>query len=304
VNATRKVVLGVLVVATAAALAGCSLLLPTSRPSQAASSAAATKADAGEPAVGQCWNANIKDAGAWADWNGHAATSCAKSHTLYTYGVGHVSGLQPTDWAVSSSNPALRDDVAAAASATCTAPQTKFLPTMGDPAGSLLRTYFFVPSRAQWDKGARWVRCDIAQIDFGTSTASERFTPLPLSIVTLVEGIATDPAAYALCVNTGHSTATGPFADKTDVITDCRDNPEWIYATTGDFTQASTSPYPTKAVISARVRAVCESVLTGANQVWSGSYPSAATWKTGDRTIECWAGLKNWAPGSGTGSNA
>jgi hypothetical protein len=302
VNATRTVVLGFLAVATAAALAGCSLLLPTSRPSQAPSSAAATKADAGEPAVGQCWSANIKDAGAWADWNGHSATSCAKSHTLYTYGVGHVSGLQPTDWAVSSSNPALRDDVAAAAGKTCNAPYAKLLPALPDISHTLLRIYFFVPSRAEWNKGARWVRCDLAQIDFGTSTVHEHFASLPASIKTLVDGATSDPLAYAFCLDTGHSSAKGPFADSSDVITDCRNNPQWIYLEDGLFTQAPNAPYPTRQQLSARVSAVCSASLTP-DQVWSAYYPSAARWKSGERSIACWAGFKDWTPG-GTGTDA
>lgn len=302
-NATRTVVLGVLAVAAAATLAGCGLLPSVSRPSQAPTSSASAKADAGEPAAGQCWNASIKDAGDWAAWDGHAATSCDKSHTLYTYGVGHISGLQPTDWAVSSSNPALRDDVAAAASKTCNAPYAKFLPTLTDISQSLLRVYFFVPSRAEWKSGARWVRCDLAQIDFGTSTAHERFAALPASIDTLVEGIASDPLAYALCVDTGHSTSKGPFADSSDVITDCRNNPQWLYAQDGFFTQAADAPYPTKQQLSARVSTVCSANLMP-DQVWSAYYPTAATWKAGDRAIECWAGFKDWTPSGGTGSNA
>jgi hypothetical protein len=308
VTATRNVILSFLAVAAAATLAGCSLLLPSSQhspapSSSAPSSSAPSQATAAQPTIGQCWNGTIKDAGDWADWSGSSATACGRSHTLYTYGVGHVTGLQPTDWAVSASNPALRDDVAAAASKTCDAPYAKLLPTLPDASHSLLRVFFFVPSRAEWKQGARWVRCDLALLDFGTSTAHERFAPLPASISTLTDAVVSDPLTYAMCLDTDHSTAKGPFADSSDVITDCRNHPEWLYAQSGLFTQAANAPYPTSKELSARVSAVCSAQLMP-TEVWSAYYPTPATWKSGDRAIECWAGFKDWTPGGGNGTNA
>jgi len=279
-------------------LSGCSLLIPAVHPKPAPSSSTA-HSTTGEPSAGQCWNGTIGNAGDWADWQGGAATACSKPHTLYTYAIGHVSGLQPTDWAVSSSNPALSDKVAAAASATCDEPYAKIFPSSEQPE-TLLRTYFFVPTRAQWKGGARWVRCDVALVDFGTRVSEERFADLPTAIGTLVADMTSDPAAYGLCVDTGHSVKTGPFADKTDVITDCRDNPEWVFLANGTFSQAAGAAYPAKSAITARLNQVCGSQLNRNDEIWSGYYPTAATWKTGDRAIQCWAAFKDWTP-AGTG---
>lgn len=295
--------------AAVVALAGCTQLFPMNQGGAAPHSSAGPRAGgsrqatAGEPRTGQCWTASRTNADSWAAWEGAAATPCAKSHTMYTFAVGHLTGPQPTDWEVSSTNPALRDSVAAAAGATCTAPYAKLLPSI-QGTDTLIRSFFFVPSRTQWKSGARWVRCDLALVDFGTRASEERFATLPATISTLVDGVATDPAAYGLCVDTGHSVATGPFADKTDVITDCRDNPEWVFAGRGSFTEPAGAAYPTKAAISARLSTVCGGTLTSSDQLWSGYFPNAADWKAGDRTIECWAGLKSWKPGSGSGANA
>src|SRR6202012_3286919 len=77
--------------AAAFALAGCSLL-------PAAISVAHTPAPT-VPTVGECWNTTNANADNWADWEGKAPVSCAKSHVLYTYAVGKISGVTAKSWA-------------------------------------------------------------------------------------------------------------------------------------------------------------------------------------------------------------
>jgi hypothetical protein len=284
---TRTIVATVAIVAATVSLAGCSLL---PLPGQAKQPAPTAAPASGEPSVGQCWDATDKKAGDWADWEGSAATSCSAKHTLYTYGVVKLTGQLPNDWATSATNPALSDAVSAKASAACDAPYQSFLPNL-QWNQELVQSFFFVPTHAQWAKGARWVRCDVGLLDYGTSLSGEEFTPLPASISTLTTGVATDPDRYRLCLTTSSSTAKGPLADSTAVIADCRDDPQWQLTTHGDLPGAASAAYPSAKALDQATTALCSAGLSKGD-TYVGYPPTKAAWTTGDREIQCWVALK------------
>jgi hypothetical protein len=296
---TRSVVASVALAAATLSLAACSLL---PLPGQAKQPAPVSTPASSEPTVGQCWDATYKNAGAWADWEGTSATRCSATHTLYTYGVVKLTGLLPTDWATSATNPALSDAISSKASAACDAPYQTFLPDLRWNQ-ELVQSFFFVPTRAEWAKGARWVRCDVGQLDYGTPLASEEFAPLPAAISTLVTGVASDPDQYRFCVTTSHSTAKGPLADSSAVVTDCRDNPQWQLTTHGDVAGNATAAYPSAKFLDQASTALCSAGLNKGD-VYVGYPPSKDEWATGDREIQCWVAVKSAPGGGGPTSNA
>jgi hypothetical protein len=269
------------------ALAGCSVVAPTS----SASAPPTAKPASAQPSVGQCWNATLANASAWSEWQGAASTSCSKSHTLYTFGVVKLTGLSSTAWATSATNPALSDAISTKAGDACDTSYAKFLPA-ATWNQQLINNFFFVPTPAQWQSGARWVRCDIGVVGFGTTVANEKLSALPSSISTLVSAVSSDPARYGYCINTTHSTSTGPLSDGTGIITDCRDDPQWTLATHGTLSGGASAAYPSASALKSEVDAVCEQGLTKGD-VFSASYPSKADWKSGTREVDCWVAIKN-----------
>jgi Septum formation len=295
----RSLVTALSVVAVAAvaalALAGCTAVAPSS---SAAPQPTAKPASA-QPAAGQCWNASMADAGAWSEWEGAAATSCSKSHTLYTFGVVKLSGLASTSWATSATNPALSAAISTKAGSACAASYAKFLPA-ATWNQQLINNFFFVPTRAQWQSGARWVRCDLGVIGYGTTVAKEKLSDLPSSISTLVKAVSSDPARYGYCINTADSTSTGPLSDAEGVVTDCRDDPQWTLATHGTLPGGATAAYPSSSKLKTEVDAICEQGLSKGD-TYSAYYPSASDWKSGTRDVECWVAATQSAPvGGGT----
>jgi hypothetical protein len=298
--ATRSLMTTLAVAAVTAvavlALAGCSTVTPsasaTSHPTAAPVSA--------QPDAGQCWNATFADAGAWSQWKGAAATSCTKSHTLYTFGVVKLTGLASTSWATSATNPALSDAISTKAGTACAASYAKFLPA-ATWNQQLINNFFFVPTPAQWQSGARWVRCDLGVVGYGTTVAKEKLSNLPSSISTLVKAVSSDPARYGYCINTTQSTSTGPLSDAQGVITDCRDDPQWTLATHGTLPGGATAAYPATSTLKTEVDAICEQGLSK-NDTFSAYYPSASDWKSGTREVECWVAPEQSAP-TGGGTN-
>jgi hypothetical protein len=276
------------------ALAGCSVVAPTKSAATPTAKPAST-----QPEAGQCWNATLANAGAWSEWQGAAATACSNSHTLYTFGVDKLTGLASTTWTTSSTNSTLNPAISTKAGTACAASYTKFLPA-AKWNQQLINNFFFVPTRAQWQSGARWVRCDLGVIGYGTTVAKEKLSALPSSISTLVSAVSSDPARYGYCINTTQSTSTGPLSDAEGVVTDCRDDPQWTLATHGTLPGSASAAYPSSSTLKTEVNAVCEKGLAKGD-TFSAYYPSASDWKSGTREVECWVAAEQSAPvGGGT----
>jgi hypothetical protein len=269
------------IVLLAFVLAGCSLL-PGLRPTSAPA--------ASEPTVGQCWNASVTQAAAWADWKGATSAACTTSHTLYTYQVGKISGVSSSSWAAAGDPSNLSDAVEAKAENACSIstllPHEKW-------NQQLIQDYFFVPTEAQWKAGARWVRCDVGVLATGTTVDNESFSALPSRISTFVSSVSSNPARYEFCVNSPQSaTAEGPLDDPDSIIADCTKHPQWKLAAHGNLSGSAGSPFPTDATANAESTKICSPAASGDGQIWIAYLPTKAGWASGDREVDCWVGQK------------
>jgi hypothetical protein len=278
------------------AVAGCSLI-PNPFPS--AKSGSNTSDTSGTPKVGQCWNATDSEADNWADWEGTPAVSCAKSHVLYTYAVGKLTGIKAKTWAQSATSDQVSDAVAAVAADVCT---TSALVPKLKWNQQLVQGYYFVPSKADWKAGARWVRCDVGVLAFGATLENEALAPLPAKISTLVSGVSSDPQRYAFCVNSPVPVSeSGPLDDSSGRIADCRNNPEWALEGHGNLPEPAGAAYPTTATANTETGAICSKYVTNSNEVWIAYLPSKTDWtKTNDREVDCWVGQKAAETSGGT----
>ncbi|MEJ1230782.1 MAG: septum formation family protein [Galbitalea sp.] len=273
-------------VAAVIVLAGCTAfplpgLLPTSAPAK--------------PAVGDCWTTTTANAGAWADWRGGGAQSCASTHALYTYAVGEIRGVSAKSWAVRGEGSTLIPSVEAKAGDACN--PSKLLPHLGWNQ-QLIQSYFFVPTEAQWKSGARWVRCDVGLLAFGTTFGAERFAPLPAKISTLVADTQSDPKRYELCVSSAlPATESGPLDDPNSKLADCRDSPQWALTGHGPLPDAAGAPFPSSAAASTESDTVCAKFAADPGEVWVAYLPSPADWKSGAREVDCWVGQTEVASG-------
>ena len=150
-------------------LAGCSFIPNPFNESKSASSTTSNESGGSTgstvPKVGECWNATNSEADNWSDWQGQPSTPCSKSHTLYTYSIGTISGVSANTWAKSASSDQTSTAVAARADDACST--ATLLPKLGWTQ-QLVQGFFFLPSKAQWKAGARWIRCDVGVLAFGT----------------------------------------------------------------------------------------------------------------------------------------
>jgi Septum formation len=277
------------VVAVALTLAGCSLLAGVTR--------AATPSPGTPPVTGQCWNATAAQAAVWADWRGATAVACTRSHTLYTYHVGRISGEPANSWAAPGDAGSLTPEIQAKAGTACT------LSTLLPHAKwnqQLIMSYFFVPTEAQWKAGARWIRCDVGVPATGTTLDNESFTALPTKISSFVGAVSSDPLRFEFCINsTTPVSESGPLDNPDATLANCKDNPQWKLTVHGRFPDAAGAPFPDDATSNAASSKLCLPGVTGDNEVWIAYLPTKATWASGDREIDCWVGQKSADSGSG-----
>jgi hypothetical protein len=123
--------------------------------------ASPASAAAGVPKVGECHQLSTAQALAMSDTK--PGVACSKPHDFQTFAV----LTSPTSLA------GLTDEQLSAASTACTRP---FIKALGPAVRSSLTSYelyTFVPTAAQREAGARWIRCDL------TLDRNHRPTALP-----------------------------------------------------------------------------------------------------------------------------
>ncbi|HEX3678266.1 MAG TPA: septum formation family protein [Galbitalea sp.] len=270
------------VVAVAISLAGCSLLpgIPAAKATPAAA----------KPVSGQCWNATTTQAADWTDWQGTSAVVCTSSHTLYTYQVGKISGETSSSWAASGDGSQLSPEVQTKADDACSI--STLLPHLKWNQ-QLIEQYFFVPTKAEWKAGQRWVRCDVGVLATGTTLNNESFTALPNKISTLVKSVDSDPLRYEFCVNSSEAvTDIGPLDNPDATLGDCSKDPQWKLATRGNLPEAAGAPFPDDATANTESTKICAPAATGDGQIWLAYLPTKTGWASGDREVDCWVGQK------------
>lgn len=205
--------------------------------------------------------------------NTTAPVSCEQPHTAQTFAVGSL----PDRFGDASYDDG---DLAAYAYRTCS---RKFVAFTGADASlamrSILSWAWFRPSKAAWDEGARWYRCDV--IGGGDQTRS--YVDLPPSAKGLLLGRPAD--RWMVCAQ--GATVTG------SVKIPCSHKHDWRAVTTIVLGSPG-DPYPGDRVVQARTRDFC-SKSVGAwldypvDYDYGYSWFHKTEWTAGNRRSVCWA---------------
>lgn len=264
-------------------LAGCTL------PKQAATHDAATEPDSTaptkpkpspsttppppDPDTETCRELRFGDVGRYA--NDTPTTSCDKRHTGFTFEVTEL----PPDIAfdgVQIKNDAIQQ----AAGRSC---RQAFEDYVGGDAATRARVRltvtYFLPSQAEYDAGARWVRCDIIALQ-GERILAE----LPATL----EGFLDDDDAindYGLC-----STGQPGAADSKMVACE---QPHSYRAVVALRLGAMDDSYPGETTTSIQGKQRCEDLIvklldTDSSFTYSWTFPTPQDWRAGQRFGYCW----------------
>ena len=235
------------------------------------------------PTVGDCWRVTYDDAQRSEDWEGTGAVPCTQTHETYTYAVGKLTQKFTGSWLDSKGNP--RADVDNAAFTVCQAEQARVLPKLTAKEALLYPTYY-VPSVAQWNAGARWVRCDLTEIRVGSAFENPDLTPLPARFSDLVSALDSNPKKFALCEDDPAN--NGPDGSQT-MYASCTGPSDWTLIFTKNVPGAIGSTYPGTAALKAQGDSECVTPYSTTEHVATAIYPSATTWtQYNDRTLDCW----------------
>jgi hypothetical protein len=235
------------------------------------------------PRVGDCWNVTYSDAQESEDWEGTGAVPCTHKHESYTFAVAKLGHKFAGSWLDSKGNP--RADVDTAAYRACLAEQKRLLPGVTAREALLYPTYY-IPSVAQWNSGARWVRCDLTEIRVGSTFANPQLTALPSRFSDLVATLATTPDTYALCENDPSN--NGPDGAHT-IYALCTGPSDWTLVFTKTLPGATGAPFPGASALKALGQSECVAVYSKDDHIATAVYPTEETWtKYGDRALDCW----------------
>lgn len=261
------------IVVGAALLTGCSSAANSS-PDQAASTA--------RPKAGQCWTTTFASIQKSEDWQGAAAVSCAKTHQTYTYSVATMAvKFTYKSWLKGNT---IRTDVDEAAYSACQAQQSRMLPGITTKEALLYPSYY-LPSTTLWAAGARWVRCDVAEIKVGSTIAAPQLTNLP-SFTDLVATLKANPEKFALCEDDGSS--TGPDGDGT-TYADCTGPSDLTFLGSLTMAGAVGETYPGLAALTATGATQCATFQASDGHAIIPEPPLESNWTNlDDRTLDCW----------------
>ncbi len=234
------------------------------------------------PKTGQCWAVSYADSQRYEDWGGSAAIPCSQAHESYTFAVPRIGGTFTGSWLTSTNS--VRTDVDDAAYAACVRQAAIDLP--GLQTLGLLRLNYYIPSVAQWNDGARWVRCDITRIKIGSSVASPTLEDLPTSFSALTEQLNTDPKKFDRCeddvLNNGPDGAQTTYAD-------CTGPSDWSFAAALTLAGGKGAAYPGAAALSALGAKDCASEVPSNGHDLFPEIPTATSWtRFDDRELDCW----------------
>ncbi|HEY2878859.1 septum formation family protein [Nocardioides sp.] len=199
--------------------------------------------------------------------------SCDQPHTAQTYAVGAL----PTTFADASYDDV---EVRAFAYQTCS---RRFITFTGADESlamrSILSWAWFRPSRAAWDAGARWYRCDV----IGGGDQTRTYVNLPARTKGLLLGRPKDE--WMVCAQ--GATVSG------SVKVPCTAKHDWRAVTT-IVLGSSGDTYPGDRAVQARTRDFC-SKSVGAwldypvDYDFGYSWFHVAEWNAGNRRSVCWA---------------
>ncbi len=238
-----------------------------------------------KPAAGDCWTATYDGDIQYADWSTKPPISCSQPHQLYTFAV---LQLQLPHSGSAFSQGYEKTAVNSDALNTCQSYQNR---EYGDAPqlDGLLKLKVYIPRNAQWNRGARWVRCDFNVFAVGSSITDPKLANLPpVSVITAQ--LVSDTGRFDYCIDNPNSTAaTGPKVEGA-VFASCTADPQWTLKAYMALPFLTTSTYPTSAQFLSMYRQQCEGRYATVGRITYAYYPTKSQWDSGLTTSECWAG--------------
>jgi hypothetical protein len=277
----RILALAAVIVATGLAVSGCAVVSFVNQVGTKFSDSAA------KPKVGQCWNATYDDVSTTPTSGRTTGVPCAESHQSYTVAVETVKGSFTGSWVGTPGH--VSEEVDAAAGAACVARQKQLMPNLTRDAVLLLPTYK-LPSVAAWKRGARWVRCDVSEIEVGSPIAAPKLADLPTDFGILTATLAATPATFAYCVNDPNGDKDGPTSSGA-VYADCTGSPDWTRRVTETIPANANGDYPSVKSIGAFAVKVCSDKYRTKTVDTFYYYPSKSGWADGDHLLDCWTSV-------------
>lgn len=273
------------------ALSGCTTIagiVGVQAAKAATSNKAAHKAatvDASKPKTGDCWRSSYSDL-KFADWNSAKPVSCGSPHQLYTYAVHTL----PTFHSIPEfTDGYLTESIYQDASEVC---QTHAISTYGlfSKLDGRIDYKVFVPRLVDWNKGARWVRCDIRVLAIGSRVSRPRLEDLPssASIARLVIGETKD---FNYCVNDpARDASAGPVVAGV-VFADCSAHPDWTLVGRVDVSGTNTT-FPSQADFARVNHDDCTAYYANSAATVVAIDPTLRQWKDEDHVMGCWSHSK------------
>jgi tetratricopeptide (TPR) repeat protein len=219
-----------------------------------------------DPKIGRCRQLAKQDIAKAA--NASAEVDCSEEHTAVTFAVGSFSSR------ASDAIPTATE-LAQRARAVCRDEYFKFLGgTEQNAIQSLFGLAWFRPPDAAWQRGARWLRCDVV--------AQTSVAPLPLPSRAeglLVNGV---PDEWSLC----RSGDTFASADKVR----CTDSHNWKAVGAVSMSADQKEPYPDKKELEPRAIEACDKLQaeSAVDVRYQSSYPPRGLWDAGLQYATCW----------------
>jgi hypothetical protein len=289
-NRARRIALVAVIAAVGFCLSGCATLAAqaTLQSAHAQSVNTGTQlAASGKPVTGDCWRSTYKNANKYADWNSAKPVTCSAAHQLYTYGVPDIRGTFSGSQYNSSGR--LKDAISNAEDKACVNSQIESELLNNDFEGRV-DFVLFVPSRAEWSRGARWVRCDIGLIALGSKYHDPALENLP-PLDTVRTSIRFKALSLDYCANDPQGPNAGPYSADA-VYADCNGKPEWTQADGIPVLPYLTNDYPSQVLMTQVYQDRCVALWANATHVTYAHYPTEAEWADGEQVIECWVGRK------------
>lgn len=235
------------------------------------------------PQVGDCYDYSNQEASQRITTA--PKVDCATKHRGETFFVGTVGANFPPPRRVkpkAATREALRN---------CTSERMNaYLGLTNDfPTRFTITAHF--PSQAEWDAGARWVRCDLT-LRKGTGTETWAGTA-----PALIAGTPRD--VFNFCApGVGYLNWPDPRRKNAQQCT--KPGKQWILVAQKLIGKAD-ARYPGQRTVDRRAAAKCKPLrntyaggLPSARRGWFYIYPTAAGWARGERQAMCWVPLKQY----------
>lgn len=247
---------------------------------------------------GQCWQATATQVD-FPSWRG-GTVRCSAPHNWITFGVVALPDTLDNGYAtgpVGSIPTAVQSAMLLACRPAFRATLSPYIPrlrgfaTLGGEfwaEHSRITMAMYLPTRAQWLAGQRWVRCDLGILAVGSRwNSNETMRPLPSSLTSLGAQLQSNPAAMAAC-SSAASNAIAPYWPRARVAA-CSTHPRYRLYGIESIKLSTDEPYPGASVARTRALAACDTILPLRFKVAWTYWPNSFGWAGGRGSVECWA---------------